>query len=119
MAAGGMPMRRQCVRIVFAEMPLVPHGSSLRFRTVAAQRELPSHKAVRNQALGAQSLGNCVVDCAPQRSVSVSPGLLKIRSGYLINRASTEHRIGQRGSAPGMSHALLLVFGLIDVLILF
>ena len=72
MAAGGMPMRRQCVRIVFAEMPLVPHGSSLRFRTVAAQRELPSHKAVRDQALGVQGLGKCVVDCAPQRSLNVS-----------------------------------------------
>jgi hypothetical protein len=114
-----MPMRRQCVRIVFAEMPLVPHGSSLRFKAVAAQRELPSHKAVRDQALGVQGLGTCVVDYAPQRSLNVSPSLLKIRSGYLIDRASTEHRIGQRGSAPGMSHALLLVFGLIDVLILF
>jgi len=101
-AAGGMPMRRQCVRIVFAEMPLVPHGSSLRFRTVAARRELPSHKAVRDQALGVQGLGKCVVDCAPQRSLNVSPSLLKIRSGYLIDRASTEHRIGQRGSAPGL-----------------
>jgi len=99
---------QQCVRVVLAEMPLVPHGSSLRFRTVAAQRELPSHKAVRDQALGVQGLGKCVVDCPPQRSVSVSPGLLKIRSGYFIDRASTEHRIGQRGS--GMSHALLLVF---------
>jgi len=99
-------------------MPLVPHGSSLQFRGVAAQRELPSHKAVRDHALGVQGLGKCVMDCAPQRNVSVSPGLLKIRSGYLIDRASTEHRIGKRGSAPGMSHALLLVF-LIDVLILF
>jgi hypothetical protein len=95
------------------------HGSSLRFKAVAAQRELPSHKAVRDQALGVQGLGTCVVDYAPQRSLNVSPSLLKIRSGYLIDRASTEHRIGQRGSAPGMSHALLLVFGLIDVLILF
>jgi len=97
----------------------VPHGLPLRFKAIAAQRELPSHKAVRDQALGVQGLGNCVVDCAPQRSVSVSPGFLKIRSGDLIDRASAEHRIGQRGSAPGSSHALLLVFGLIDVLILF
>jgi len=78
------------------------------FGRLPAQRELPSHKAVRDQALGVQGLGKCVVDCPPQRSVSVSPGLLKIRSGYFIDRASTEHRIGQRGS--GMSHALLLVF---------
>src|SRR5215204_6041054 len=106
LARRALGLARLCARGVrAARQPSEIEGMS-RAAQAAFQRERRERTVGSDRPM--QGLGKCVVDCPPQRSVSVSPGLLKIRSGYFIDRASTEHRIGQRGS--GMSHALLLVF---------